>query len=57
MDQAMIDVTGTDAQPGDFAMVFGDQMPIQELATKLNTIPYEILTSISRRVQRIYYYE
>lgn len=57
MDQAMIDVTGTDAQPGDFAMVFGDQMPIQELAAKLNTIPYEILTSISRRVQRIYYYE
>lgn len=57
MDQAMIDVTGTDAQPGDFAIVFGDQLPIQELANTLQTIPYEILTSISRRVQRIYLYE
>ena len=57
MDQAMIDVTGTDAQPGDYAIVFGDQLPIQELADKLNTIPYEVLTSISRRVQRIYFYQ
>ncbi len=57
MDQAMIDVTGTDAQPGDFAIVFGDQLPIQELANTLQTIPYEILTSISRRVQHIYLYE
>ena len=57
MDQAMIDVTGTDAQPGDYAIVFGDQLPIQELAEKLKTIPYEVLTSISRRVQRIYFYE
>ena len=57
MDQAMIDVTGIDAQPGDFAIVFGDQLPIQELANTLQTIPYEILTSISRRVQRIYLYE
>ena len=57
MDQAMIDVTGTDAQPGDYATIFGDQLPLQELADKLNTIPYEVLTSISRRVQRIYFYE
>ena len=57
MDQAMIDVTGTDAQPGDYAIVFGDQLPIQELADKLNTIPYEVLTSISRRVQRLYFYQ
>ena len=57
MDQAMIDVTGTDAQPGDYATVFGDQLPLQELANKLNTIPYEVLTSISRRVQRLYFYE
>ena len=57
MDQAMIDVTGTDAQPGDYAIVFGDQLPILELSNKLNTIPYEVLTSISRRVQRTYFYE
>ena len=57
MDQAMIDITGTDAQPGDYAIVFGDQLPLQELADKLQTIPYEVLTSISRRVQRVYFHE
>ena len=57
MDQAMIDITGTDAQVGDYAIVFGDNLPIEELADKLQTIPYEVLTSISRRVQRVYFHE
>jgi len=57
MDQAMIDVSGADARPGDIAEVFGEHMPLQELADKLGTITYEILTSVSRRVQRIYFYE
>lgn len=57
MDQAMIDVTGADARPGDIAEVFGEHMPLQELADKLGTITYEILTSVSRRVQRVYFYE
>ncbi len=57
MDQAMIDITGTDAQVGDYAIVFGDNLPIEELANKLQTIPYEVLTSISRRVQRVYFHE
>jgi len=57
MDQAMIDVTGADARPGDIAEVFGEHMPLEELADKLGTITYEILTSVSRRVQRIYFYE
>ena len=57
MDQAMIDVTGTDAQVGDAIEVFGDRLPLEELAAKLGTITYEILTSVSRRVQRIYFYE
>lgn len=57
MDQAMVDVTGTDAQPGDYATIFGDGLPIEELADKLGTITYEILTSVSRRVQRVYFYE
>ena len=57
MDQAMIDVTEADARPGDVAEVFGDKMPLQELADKLGTITYEILTSVSRRVQRVYYSE
>ena len=57
MDQAMIDVTGADARPGDTVEIFGEHMPLQELADKLGTITYEILTSVSRRVQRLYYSE
>lgn len=54
MDLAMIDVTGTDAHAGDAAVVFGDDLPIEELAQKLSTITYEILTSVSQRVKRVY---
>lgn len=54
MDQAMIDVTGTDAHVGDIAEVFGEHLPIAEIANKLGTISYEVLTSISHRVQRVY---
>ena len=57
MDQAMIDITGTDAQVGDFVTIFGDDLPVEQLAAQLGTITYEILTSVSRRVQRVYYYE
>ena len=57
MDQAMIDITGTDAQVGDSVEIFGDRLPIAELANILGTIPYEVLTSISHRVQRVYFYE
>jgi alanine racemase len=57
MDQAMIDITGTDAREGDQVVVFGDRLPVEELAQRLGTIPYEILTSVSRRVQRQYFYE
>ena len=57
MDQAMVDITGTDAHPGDAVEIFGDRLPLQELADKLCTITYEILTSVSRRVQRVYFYE
>lgn len=57
MDQAMVDVTGADAHVGDNVEVFGERLPLQELSDRLGTIPYEVLTSVSRRVQRIYYYE
>lgn len=57
MDQAMVDITGTDATVGDRVEVFGDHLPLEELSDKLGTITYEILTSVSRRVRRVYYYE
>ena len=55
MDTTLIDVTGTDAREGDTVIVFGEAYPVGRLSDKLHTIPYEILTSISPRVKRIYY--
>lgn len=57
MDTCMIDVTDIDAQEGDSVIVFGEELPVSELSDKLKTIPYEILTSVSPRVKRIYYWE
>ena len=57
MDACMIDVTDTDAQEGDSVIIFGEELPVSELADKLQTIPYEILTSVSPRVKRVYYRE
>lgn len=57
MDLCMIDITNIDAKPGDEVIVFDQNHPVSELASKLNTIPYEIMTSISSRVKRIYYQE
>ncbi len=57
MDMCMIDLTGISAREGDEVEIFGDHIPIQEVAQKCDTIPYEILTGISRRVKRVYYQE
>lgn len=57
MDVCMIDVTDADCSVGDSVEIFGDNIPVVELADKLGTIPYEILTSISTRVKRVYYRE
>lgn len=58
MDMTMIDVTNVPtAQEGDEVIVFGAQHDIKILAQQLNTIPYEIFTSISNRVKRVYFQE
>ena len=54
MDMTMVDITGIPAREGDEVTVFGKGLPIQELATAINTIPYEILTSASERVKRVF---
>jgi Alr-MurF fusion protein len=54
MDACMIDLTGIDAQVGDQAVIFGSTPTISELAQIAGTIPYEILTSVSKRVKRVY---
>jgi len=57
MDMCMVDLTGVPAQEGDEVEIFGDKTSIQEISKKCDTIPYEILTGISRRVKRVYYQE
>lgn len=55
MDVAMIDVTDIPCKEGDSVEIFGDNLPVTALSDILGTIPYEILTSVSERVKRIYY--
>jgi alanine racemase len=57
MDMCMADVTGLNAETGDEAEIFGDRISIDEIAEKCQTIPYEILTSIPRRVKRVFFRE
>lgn len=57
MDLCMIDVTDADAAIGDRVEIFGPDAPIESLAETLDTIPYEILTSVSPRIHRIYFRE
>ena len=56
MDMTMVDVTDVPhVQEGDDVIIFGNDLTIMELAKKINTISYEILTSVSERVKRVFY--
>lgn len=54
MDMCMVDVSDIACEAGDEAVLFGKEHPIERISEALNTIPYEILTSISQRVKRVY---
>ena len=53
----MIDITNIHANENDEVIIFGDNYSIREVAKNADTIPYEILTNVSRRVKRIYFQE
>ncbi len=55
MDVALIDVTGIDCKEGDSVEIFGKNLPVTVLSDALDTIPYEVLTSISSRVKKVYF--
>jgi alanine racemase len=57
MDLCMIDLTGVEAQEGDSVTVFGKGYSFKNLASQLGTIPYEVLSGVSRRVKRVYFKE
>ncbi|MEC5164457.1 alanine racemase [Flavobacterium sp. PL11] len=55
MDMLMVDVTKIDCKEGDAVIIFGQSPSVIEIAKALDTISYEILTSISQRVKRVFY--
>ncbi len=55
MDVALIDVTDIPCSEGDQVEIYGRQLPVSVLSDILGTIPYEVLTSVSNRVKRVYY--
>ena len=57
MDMLMVNISGIDCAEGDPVVVFGESPTVMEIAQKTQTIPYEILTSISQRVKRVFYRE
>ena len=57
MDVAMIDVTGIACKEGDSVEIFGDDLPVTVLSDALDTIPYEVMTTISSRVKRVYFHD
>ena len=54
MDMCMVEVTGLDVKEGDEVIVYGDANPLDKVAASIHRIPYELMTAISKRVQRIY---
>ncbi|WP_164108068.1 MULTISPECIES: bifunctional UDP-N-acetylmuramoyl-tripeptide:D-alanyl-D-alanine ligase/alanine racemase [Sphingobacterium] len=54
MDMCMLDITDINASEGDEVLVFPD---LSQIAKNIGTIPYELLTGISSRVKRVYFYE
>lgn len=57
MDMCMIDLTDIECKENDTAILFDENHSIERIAEACDTIAYEILTSISQRVKRIYYHE
>lgn len=55
MDMTMVDVTDIPAEEGEEVLIFSPEFSILEMAEKLKTIPYTILTSIGERVKRVFY--
>ncbi len=57
MDMCMLDVSEVEVEEGDEVIVFGQEIRVEDLAAEIGTIPYEILTNVSQRVKRVYFYE
>jgi alanine racemase len=54
MDMIMVDVTKKYVKTGDRVEIIGNKVTLSKFSEKINSIPYEVLTSISKRVHRTY---
>lgn len=57
MDMCMINLNDIEAKVGDRVVIFGEENPVEKMANALDTIPYEIFTSVSQRIKRVYFHE
>lgn len=53
MDMFMLDITGIEAKVGDTVTIFGENPKVTDLAKIIDTIPYEVFTSVDRRVEQV----
>ena len=54
MDSCIVDISNSKIQVGDTVEIFSDKLSIISIAKKLDTIPYELLSILNRRIKRIY---
>lgn len=57
MDMTMVDVTGIECREADEVVIFSPEYPLDQLAERIGTISYELLTHLSERVRRVYVFE
>ena len=57
MDMTMVDVTAIDCKAGDDVVIYGEELTVDKQAEKIGTISYELLTHLSERVRRVFYFE
>ena len=57
MDMTMIDVTDLNCSAGDEVIIYSPEISLGTQAKKIGTIPYELLTHLSERVRRIFYFD
>ena len=54
MDSFIANITEVGAEEGDWATIFSPDFTVKKLATMIDTIPYEILATLNKRIKRIY---
>lgn len=54
MDSLAVNISDLNVKEGDKVEVFGENLLVSEIASKINTIPYEIYSTLNRRIKRVY---